>query len=428
MRNRISSLLLFSLALIGLMSCGSTRNEKKQLTDMEISTLIRDHKPLNGFPVPADIHKRLGATHVGGKYNFTDEPYIIEGCRKMQEMGYGIVKLWFNKSVGGYPYHSEWNLPQEFSLKQLAEHPYYKQCFEMPFSTIALSVGGAGINTTDETAAQEEEEVYELSKYLLEQYKDREVEFVLHNWEGDWIMRGGTGDAARWSRKAGELIRAVDGDRYTVLVPADSTQRVNAMVKWFAARQCGVERARAEVQNSNCKVYHAIEANKVMDSMDGIPGIVNAVLPQVRVDMVSWSCYDALSTTGIDNGVNLYRGIEFIKEYFEPSLYMNGQKRVFLGEIGIPEQRYEELTTEEAIIANWDTYLAVCLTLDVPYIIQWELYCNEPKDEEQRKQNDVRKTDEMRGFWLIRPDGTKSFAARYFDRLIHNPAFFNNNK
>lgn len=426
MRKKINSLLLISLALVSLMSCGSTKNEKQQLTDAEISTLIRQHKPQNGFPVPVDIHKRLGATHVGGKYYFTDEPYIIEGCRKMKEMGYGVVKLWFNKSVGGYPYHSEWNLPQKFSLKQLAEHPYYKQCFEMPFSTIALSVGGAGINTTDETAAQEEEEVYELSKYLLKQYKDREVEFVLHNWEGDWIMRGGTGDAARWSRKAAELIRAVDGDRYTVLVPADSTQRVNAMVKWFAARQRGVERARAEVQNSHCKVYHAIEANKVMDSMGGIPGIVNTVLPQVRVDMVSWSCYDALSTTGIDDGVSLYKGIEFIKEHFEPSLYMNGQKRVFLGEIGIPEQRYEGLTTEEAITANWDTYLAVCMALDVPYIIQWELYCNEPKNEEQRKLNDVRKTDEMRGFWLIRPDGTKSFAARYFDRLIHNSASFNN--
>ena len=43
------------------------------------------------------------------------------------------------------------------------------------------------------------------------------------------------------------------------------------------------------------------------------------------------------------------------------------------------------------------------------------------KNEEFRKLNDIRKTDEMRGFWLIRPDGSKSFAANYFDCLMHNP-------
>jgi hypothetical protein len=89
----------------------------------------------------------------------------------------------------------------------------------MPFSTIALSIEGAGIRTTDASAKAEEDEIYALTKYLLEKYKDRELTFILHNWEGDWMMRGGTGSNARWSRKAGELIKAVDGDRQTVLVP-----------------------------------------------------------------------------------------------------------------------------------------------------------------------------------------------------------------
>jgi hypothetical protein len=230
------------------------------------------------------------------------------------------------------------------------------------------------------------------------------------------MMRGGTGDYARWSRKAGELIRAVDGDRKTVLVPADSMQRINAMAKWFTARQNGVARARAEFPNSSCTVYHAIEANKVMDSQEGIPGIVNSVLPLVETDMVSWSCYD-----GMDQyGVKLYKGIEYIQSLMRPTSYMKGKKVVFLGEIGIPEQRYEGLTTQDAVVARWDAYIGVCEALNVPYIIQWELYCNEPKNEQLRKLNDVRKTDEMRGFWLIRPDGTTSFVGAYFDRLLKN--------
>lgn len=389
---------------------------QKPLSDQQIAKIIEKHRPLKGGLIPSDIKNRLGATHVAGKYYFTNEPYVIEGCRKLDEMGYGIVKLWFRKNPGGYPYNSEWNLPKEVRLKQLAQHPYFAACFELPFSTIGLSVDGAGVKTTDETAAKEEEEIYELTKYLLEQYREREVTFILHNWEGDWIMRGGTGDYARWSRKAGELFRAVDGDRYTVLVPADSTERVNAMVKWFKARQNGVNRARSEVKNTKCKVYHAIEANKVMDSMDGIPGIANYVLPQVETDMVSWSSYDGMDPAGL----KLYRGIDYLRSQMKPTKYMKGKRVVFLGEIGIPEQRYEGLMEQAPVTERWDTFVGVCLAQDVPYLIQWELYCNEPKNEELRKLNDVRKTDEMRGFWLIRPDGTKSWAAQYFEQLLNH--------
>ena len=409
--------LLFPVILfaIALTSCSGPQKEGK-LSDEEILALIEKHRPLRGGLIPGDISHRLGATHVAGKYYFTDEPYIIEGSRKLSEMGYGVLKLWFRKNPGGYPYNSEWNIEGDISFEQLARHPYYAACFDMPFSTIGLSVDGAGIRTTDESAAAEEEEIYELTKYLLEEYRDRYLSFIIHNWEGDWMMRGGTGDHARWSRTAGTLIKAVDGDRYTVLVPADSLQRAEAMVKWFAARQNGVNRARAEVAGSKCRVYHAIEANKVMDSMDGIPGIANFVLPNVEVDMVSWSCYDAMDP----DGIRLYRGIEYLKEQMKPTSYMNGQRIVFLGEIGIPEQRYEGLTEKEPVTERWDTFIGVSLALDVPYIIQWELYCNEPKNEELRRLTETRKTDEMRGFWLIRPDGTKSFAAEYFDLLMAN--------
>lgn len=388
----------------------------KKVTDQEILQKIEKHRPLKGGKIPADIKHRLGATHVAGKYFFTSEPYVIEGCRKLNEMGYGIVKLWFRKNPGGYPYNSDWNLPKEVSLKELAQHPYYAACFDMPFSTIALSVDGAGVKTTTETAEKEEQEIYELTKFLLEKYSNRDVTFILHNWEGDWMMRGGTGDYARWSRKAGQLFRAVDGDRYTVLVPADSTERVNAMIKWFKARQDGVNQARAEVKITKCKVYHAIEANKVMESMEGIPGIANYVLPQVETDMVSWSSYDGMDPAGL----NLYRGIDYLRSQMKPTAYMKGKRIVFLGEIGIPEQRYEGLMEKEPVTQRWDTFVGVCLAQNIPYLIQWELYCNEPKNEELRKLNDVRKTDEMRGFWLVRPDGTKSWVAEYFDQLLTN--------
>lgn len=412
----MKSSLLFILALCCVTTVHAQKKELPPLTDQQIIKRIEKNRPSKGAQIPFDIKKRLGATHVGGKYFFTKEPFIIEGCKKLSDMGYGVVKLWFRKNPSGYPYNSEWNVSKDITLKELAQHPYFASCFDMPFSTIALSVDGAGIKTTDETAAKEEKDIYELTKYLLEKYKNRNITFILHNWEGDWMMRGGTGDYARWSRKAGNLVKAVDGDRYTVMVPADSTERINAMIKWFAARQNGVNRARAEVKNSKCKVYHAIEANKVMDCMDGIPGIVNSVLPKVETDMVSWSSYDGLAP----DGLNLYKGIEYIRQNMKPTKLMGEKRIVFLGEIGIPEQRYKDLTEKGPVADRWDVYVGVCLALDVPYLIYWELYCNEPKNEELRKLKDTRKTDEMRGFWLIRPDGTMGFAAEYFDQLLKN--------
>ena len=392
------------------------QKEANNKTDHEILSIISMNRPMNGAKIPFNIKHRIGATHVAGKYYLTEEPYLIEGAKKMIEMGYGVFKVWFRKTGSGYPYHSNWNIPKNITLKELAEHPYWSATFDMPFSTIALSVDGAGIRTTDSSAATEEKEVYELTRYLLDKYRERDITFIIHNWEGDWMMRGGTGNEARWSRKAGELVRAVDGDRYTVPVPSDSLQRINAMAKWFTARQNGVNRARKENLQSKCKVYHAIEANKVIDSQQGIPGIVNSVLPLVETDMVSWSCYDGMD----ESGLKLFRGIEYIKKHIRPTAYMKGEKVVFLGEIGIPEQRYEGLTEKEPVVKRWDAYVGVCQALKVPYLIQWELYCNEPKNEELRKLNDVRKTDEMRGFWLIRPDGTKSFAGEYFDLLLSN--------
>ena len=115
---------------------------------------------------------------------------------------------------------------------------------------------------------------------------------------------------------------------------------------------------------------------------------------------------------------------EYIKNFIHPTPYMKGKKVVFLGEIGIPEQRYEGLTDYESVVRRWDAYLGVCEALQVPYIIQWELYCNEPKNEELRKLNNVRTTEEMRGFWLIRPDGTLGFAGDYFNKVLKNAGSF----
>jgi hypothetical protein len=395
--------LIFFLTTVPLLLVSQIRN---LISDLEILKIIDRYRPLRGATIPADIKHRLGATHVGGKYFLSDEPYLIEGAKKLHELGFGVCKLWFYKQPSGYQYHSDWNLPVNVTLKQLAEHPYYQKAFDVPFSTFMLSTSADQINSMlkedPEGLKKEEAEYYELTKYLLKRYKDREVNFILKNWEGDWILRGGVGQDAQWGR---------------VAPPADLDLRLNRMKACFNARQTGVNRARKEVGGSKCKVYHAIEVNKVIDAMYGIPTVTTHILPYVAVDMVSWSAYDA---TDFDKtGLDLYKGIDFVRKQMKPAPN-TGEKVVFIGEIGIPEMATKNLPEEFKL--RWDTYTAVCLAQKIPYMVQWELYCNETARDVQpiNQPAFTRNKADLNGFWLLKPDGTKGYAMQYFDWLLKN--------
>lgn len=81
-----------------------------KLTDDEIGMLIKKNSPLNGAKIPDEIKFRLWAAYVAGKYYLTDEPFLIEGCKAIQQLGLGIVKLWLQGDPEGeYPLNSKWN-------------------------------------------------------------------------------------------------------------------------------------------------------------------------------------------------------------------------------------------------------------------------------------------------------------------------------
>lgn len=389
--------------IIGLFFFQMASAQNRTLSDAAILKKIDRFSPIKGAVVPADISHRLGATHVGGKYYFTNAPYLIEGTKKLNELGMGVCKLWMYKNPSGYQYNSDWNLPKNCSLTDLAKHPYYQAAFAVPLTTFVLSTSaGVNMNQADSAGlAKEEKEFYDLTLYLLEKYQDRDVEFILSNWEGDWILRGGVGWEAQWGR---------------VAPPADLSSRIQSLRKVFEARQRAVNHARKKIPQSRCKVYHAVEVNKVVDASFGIPSVTNDVLPYIQVDMVSWSAYDA---TDFDKtGIDLYRGIDYIRSKMNPSEYAR-KPIVFIGEIGIPEMATKNLPEE--FKRRWDTYLSVCLAQQIPYIIHWELYCNETgKDVKIDQPASTRNNRDLNGFWLIRPDGKQGYAMDYFEQLLQN--------
>ncbi len=329
---------------------------------------------------PRPMVDLLGATHMAGKYCLTEQDYLNEGADQLLALGMRVIKL--NLSPGPYPWHSDW--PAAGTPLENVQTPYFRALLAKPFRTVHLwsyahGVGGWRNGLSDEDAAEEERQQYELTRYLLTEYRDSGKTFVLSHWEGDWSIRGHT-DAQR--------------------DPTD--EAIAGMAAWLRARQAGVDRARAEVGQQGVQVYHAAEVNLVVRSLrEGAPNVVNRVLPQVEVDLVSYSAYDGQGDAGL-----LRECLDFIAAHARTTAPF--ERDVFIGEFGLPENEFEPERRERVIRGVVET----ARDWGCPWILYWQLYCNEAR------RQPVERNEDCRGFWLLRPDGTRAFPCDWFVELL----------
>ncbi|MFM6173615.1 MAG: hypothetical protein ACKPB4_16065, partial [Sphaerospermopsis kisseleviana] len=316
---------------------------------------------------------------------------------------------------------SHWNLPETYTLAQLAAHPYYRAAFDFPFQSFTLELfftqkGAAHkrprgwMIPPDLDFGHEEKEICDLGVHLLETYRDREVTFILQNWEGDWMMREFPG--AEWA----------DPDTR----PDDCDARVETFIRWAKARQAGVDCARARVPDSKCRLLHAVEVNRVFDATRDAPTVVSHVLPHVEVDLVAWSAYDGMNRgsdgTGDASAIGMWQGFDIIKHYARTrELDRQGRAQVMIGEFGLSEMTRPPEHDLDGILEG---VLASGLARGCPLMHYWELYCNEPEDgslKDRPLERNLR-ADELHGLWLIKPDGSLGIAGRYFAGLLGQKA------
>ena len=138
----------------------------------------------------------------------------------------------------------------------------------------------------DEAECSVYRQMYDLAAWLLRTYSGSGKTFLLGNWEGDWILLGG------YDFEQDPGPEALESLRY-----------------YFSIRQKAVEDARREVPHANVMVGHYIEVNRPLDAKDrGRKRLTNCILPQVRVDLVSYSAYDALKPD------RLVEALDYIEE------------------------------------------------------------------------------------------------------------------
>jgi hypothetical protein len=246
---------------------------------------------------------------------------------------------------------------------------------------------------TDEQAADETRQFYELTKHFLTAYKGTGKTFVLQHWEGDWMTRFGL---PTWNDDSMDPPQEVFGN----------------MIKWLNARQDGVNKARQEFPDSGVHVYHAAEVNRVVRSLkEGKPNMVNRVIPYTHVDLVSYSSYDSIFAA-LDGQPELFgQCLDMIKANLPESVVF-GENSVYLGEFGAPDTEFTEQQMQK-VVTN---AVRTALEKKCPYIVYWQLYCNEPYPNTKLPNWENKN---YRGFWMVRPDGTTNWVYDYFRQLLN---------
>ena len=330
----------------------------------------------------------IGVTHVAGKYHLTDKDFLNEGADEILALGSRVIKLYLKlPPERDYPFNSQW--PSVRTLVDLAGTPYYRAVFEKPFTSYILTTYSAGRpdhywrhGVTDEQARDEEEQFYRLARYLLATYRATGKTFVLQHWEGDWAIRGS------FDPKADPTPQAVAG-----------------MIRWLGAA-AGRRAARAEAGAAGVRVFHAAEVNLVKIALkEGRPTVTDRVLPRARVDLVSYSAWDTQ-----DNPALLREALDYIARHV-PDRRPLGQRNVYLGEFGLPENEFPRGQVRRTISEAMKT----AIDWGCPYVVYWQLYCNEAR------RRPVKTSDDVRGFWLLRPDGSKALAWKELHDLLSPP-------
>ncbi len=320
----------------------------------------------------AEMRDVVGVAHAAGRYSFTEEDFLNEGADRLLELGTRVIKVWFDRDAARpYPFHSEWGEPAA-DLVELARKPYYRDLFGKPFTTFLLVVPHSVTFTdgmTPEEIEAEREMVYRLARYLLETYAGSGKTFVIQNWEGDHLFRQG-----------------LDGAE-------PDAARIQGMRDWWNARQDGVDQARREVGMRGVVVAHAAEVNHLAASLDGKVTATNAVVPFIHADLYSYSSWDV----GFDRR-RLVDALEYLKT-MAPDSELFGEDNVYVGELGaVPDQVGADTNLGGLIQGLTDAAVG----WGARYAVFWQVFCNEEKHPYQGRP----RNSDLRGFWLVRPDGS----------------------
>jgi hypothetical protein len=389
-----------------------------------ITSKLDQFDPNKGASVP-QIKDVFGASHISGWYNFTPRPYLLEGLDVYKEFGATSLKTTLTAVNGNMEsaYHFNETWPNFNTLKEVAQHVLIDSLFKRTHikkhtfwtTTKNQSFYKNGPDFNHSNYLDQEQQFYDLTKYLLQTYGTKNKTFTYQNWEGDWMLRG----------------EGIPWETDPTTIPDDVDWEIEGMARLFRARQRGTERARNEITGTTAKVFHAIEFNKLWMLKNGAritmmenntPSVLGNVIPSTRIDLSSYSAYDAGWYDGNNPlGHAMWKGLEIARYFTTQTGDIATNCPVQIGEFGINENPpyYDGISNPTGITNRYARYIGVALGLGIPNFYLWNLYGNDkagPANFTWQKdtQYDAAFLNQwLVGKWLKTPDGTWGVAATF---------------
>jgi len=358
------------------------------------------------------LAERIGVTYWGARYEPFLEEYgsgMASARAQLKKLGVRVTKLATLDMEGNYPF-DDWSGYPLDSLVHVLRHPVYRQFLDDKFfKTYFLSayetnnvVWWDGLDAAEK--AYVVTSFYDATLYLLSEYSGTGKTFILQNWEAD------------------NALGYVYGD-----FPDTAVQ---GMTDYFNARQEGIRQAREKAGARRVSVFGGIEVNFLkLTPPGGAPRVVDAIVPHTSADIYLYSCWETKDKWDIgDHGEEA--NIAAIKEAVTAALaYLNekapaseyfGSKNVAISEFGYPElggeRAHPEIDGDAWQRMVVQAVIEAGLAYGAQYMVYWELYCNDPAQPIADLTQVL--NEDMNGYWLIRPDGTKCAVYNYLQSLL----------
>lgn len=384
---------LVCLFLAGLLTFGTGASALAEIAPEEetVANSIEDIYPYSDGAVNS-IDNFIGVNFINPQYGFNGQNCILEAGARLEELGTKSVKFYLSPNYKTY-YEPNMTWADYSSPTQLVQDPSFDALIRMDFNTLFIGAYTFTENLyatywfnslTDEQKQNEYQAMYDLTYYLCTTYQNTGKTFILQNWEGDWSTMAAPNPATD---------------------PSDEV--LARMTEWINIRQDAVNDARAAANAPGVRVYHALEVNLVDKAVSGGKTVTNNVIPNTYCDYYSYSAYD----TEMDPE-KFGAALDYLK--LKASQNRNGGKsRVYVGEFGLPQN---EFGTRKVLQTIQDV-TEISREKGIDYVLFWQLYDDGVYDLTIPKSQ---QTDEnCRGYWMVRPSGSKTAAWNYFFEKIH---------
>jgi hypothetical protein len=382
---------------------------KLNIIQGEQSGQVNQFARINNFEifgtVPYDfsdspLNERIGATHWRGYYRTqTGETSIDNAAYELKALGSKAIKLNINDLATSYPLDS-WPGAGGNTLAENLQYDCFKRVFGDPFFKTYLLVcyERPNINYFDGVSvaekAQVENQFYDAASYLLNTYSNTGKVFILSNWEGD------------------NMFGYSDG----------SLTAQQGIKDYFYARTEGIRRAQDDANmNSGCLVFSCVEVNKLKyNNNNGYPKLVDFLVPTSDADMFSYSDWETVDKTVYHSDPNEVKNsvkdaLDLLISKANGNKYFAKGKNIIIGEFGAAENLYDanwqKSVTQAVIEAGYEK--------NVQFMLYWELFSNEPLTSVTPGDPNIVNSD-LSGYWLIRPDGTKTPTYDYLQNILMN--------